>query len=150
MDNTHTKKKQIISFKNALFLLESTLFFSIITFFVLIFITHPPGAATCDVVAQKLWVKIFFYFYWIVFTFPFITYDVISRNKEIYPEFHNLLRIFNSVLFIIFYLIYVIIDMGACRVYVNLFVTLTIMLIFTIVTPITTLLYSLRKYRRVI
>ncbi|MCK5144505.1 MAG: hypothetical protein KAQ77_12065, partial [Candidatus Heimdallarchaeota archaeon] len=83
-------------------------------------------------------------------TFPFITYDVISRNKEIYPEFHNLLRIFNSVLFIIFYLIYIIIDMGACRVYVNLFVTLTIMLIFTIVTPITTLLYSLRKYRRVI
>ncbi|OLS32240.1 MAG: hypothetical protein HeimAB125_10830 [Candidatus Heimdallarchaeota archaeon AB_125] len=145
MDNTHTKKEQIISFKNGLFLLESNLFFTIITFFVLLFITHPPGAATCDVVALKLWVKIFFYFYWIVFTFPFITYDFISRNKDLYPEFHNLLRIINSLLFIIFYSIYLIIDKRACRVYVDVFRYLTIMLIFTIVTPITTLLNSLRK-----
>ncbi len=145
MEKTHTKAEQIISFKTVLFLLESNLFFTIIIFFVLLFITHPPGAATCDVVALKLWVKIFFYFYWIVFTFPFMTYDFINRDEDLYPEFHNLLRIINSLLFIILYSIYLIIDKRACRVYVDLFLYLTIMLVFTIVTPITTLLYSLRK-----
>ncbi len=145
MEESINRKNRFLSYKNSLILLECILFFTIITFFVLIFITHPPGAATCDVVSPKLWVTIFFYCYCGIVSVPQHIYDFINRKKELYPEVHNLVRILNGILFFMLFIVYILLDLKACRVYIKLNSKLTVLLLFTILSPLATFLNSLRR-----
>lgn len=142
MEDATSRKKNFSSFRNSLFLLEFIIFVSIIVFFTLLFITH-PSAMTCDIVPTKLWVEIFYYFYLVLTLLPLSFYHFINRKKNVYPEFHNLARILNIVLFIILYIAYSF--PKGCRVYEHMSGYLIVMLVSTILHPIGLFLYSLRK-----
>jgi len=89
-----------------LIIIECILFFSIIIFFILLFITHPPNVWTCIVVETKAWVMIYSILYdiFIVVAYSIYYFKIIKNlNSRISL---NPLRFGNTVLFMIFLLVY--------------------------------------------
>jgi len=111
------KIKDYINFSNLLVLYEIILFSSILTFFILLFETHPPGM-TCDIVLTKTWVLVFAITFSILRLFPLLIYSLINRKSIQIRKLNSFIRLGTISLFCVSALIYSI--QSQCRFYVHL------------------------------
>ena len=126
-------------YTNLLTLYELLIFSSILAFFILIFLTHPP-AMICDIQQTQTWVLIYTIIYSILSFFPLFIYNFINRKTMKIRNLYNLIRMGTIVVSIVSFIVYT--ARSGCRVYLNLIDYMFLTVIFTIL-PTVPILYQI-------
>jgi len=111
------KLKHFLNQRNLIILNEILIFFSILTFSILLFITHPPSM-TCIIEDPKIWVLVFTIIISIFNFFPLFIYNLKNRKTVSIKNLFNLIRIGTIIIFFISIFVYSL--RSGCHVYRNL------------------------------
>lgn len=122
-------RKDFPTYSKILVLYEILIFFLTLTFFILVFVTHPPSA-TCDIVQAQTWVLVFTIIFSIPSIFPLFVYSVYFRKDIRIRNFCNQIRIGTIIMALVFCFGHSF--RGGCRLYLNLYLYELIFLIYTI------------------
>ncbi len=126
------KLKHFLNQRNLIILNEILIFFSILTFSILLFITHPPSMV-CIIEDPKTWVLVFTIVISIFNLFPLFTYNLKNRKSVSIKNIFNLIRIGTIIIFFISIFVYSL--WNGCHVYRNLYLYFGVILL-TLVFPI--------------
>jgi len=133
MESDTEEKRNIIGSNRLLLSFEAFQFVSIIVFYTILFITHPP-LFICDVVLTQLWVIIYIICYIAYVFVTFTIYYLLNVKKVLTKIPYNPIRFANIFLFLIMYAVYG--TLSFCRLYRGLGMYLGIMLLFSLLPPI--------------